>query len=110
MGKKLKGCCAQKMKHYIDYARQKCGEHAIEDVCKAPNGYEPRFDSEGLGAAKHFPKTPCVASAWSAFETMTIADKNTFAQEQAAKMDLQDNKGLQDLDVVLDDAVSGKAA
>jgi len=80
--RKLKACCAQKTKHYIDYARQTCGEHAIQDVCKAPNGYEPRFDSEGLGAAKHFPKSPCVAEAWAKFGMLEVIDKTAFAQEE----------------------------
>ena len=48
--------------------------------------YEPRFDGEGIGADKHFPKSPCIAGAWNKFEMMAVADKRTFAQEQARKL------------------------
>ena len=53
--------------------------------------YEPRFEGEGIGADKHFPRSPCIAGAWSSFEMMTVADKRTFAQEQARKLLCLDN-------------------
>lgn len=69
---------------YTRYAREQCGVTLLDNVCKgAPNGYEPRFDGEGIGADKHFPRSPCIAGAWSKFEMMTVADKRTFAQEQS---------------------------
>jgi len=84
---KLEKCCAFKTALYIKAAEETCGVKQLEDVCKAtPNGYEPRFGDEGLGAEKHFPALPCVAEAWSRFEFMAVVDKSKFAAEQAAKL------------------------
>jgi len=89
---KLKRCCEIKTRAYIDYAREKCGEKQLGEVCAStPNGYEPRFDGEGLGADMHFPKKPCVAVAWAKFETMAVVDKNTFAQRQAQLLKCADD-------------------
>ena len=37
---KLKGCCESKTRAYIDYAREKCGEKQLGEVCAStPNGF-----------------------------------------------------------------------
>jgi len=75
---KLKGCCESKTRAFIDYAREKCGEKQLGEVCAStPNGYEPRFDGEGLGADMRFPKKPCVAEAWAKFALIDVTDKST---------------------------------
>jgi len=62
---------------YMHYAEQKCPKEEFKDACKAPNGYEPRFDSEGTGAKKHFPRTPCLNEVWHDLEAMEVIDKST---------------------------------
>jgi len=62
---------------YMQYAKKQCGNKALENVCKTPNGYEPRFDKEGIGARKHFPSSPCLAEAWDKLEAVEVIDKNT---------------------------------
>ena len=61
--RKLKNCCAHKTKAYVRYAQEECGSGPLTNLCAAPNGYEPRFENEGLGADKHFPRSPCIAQA-----------------------------------------------
>jgi len=90
---KLKQCCQSKTAMWIDYAERICGEQALNNVCaNTPNGYEPRFDNEGLGADKHFPKSPCVAEAWAKMAEITIADKTTYASEETATSLLQNSQ------------------
>ena len=83
--RKLKNCCALKTKAYVRYAQEECGSKLLTNLCAAPNGYEPRFGHEGLGADKHFPKSPCIAQAWTKFELLTVAEKNKKAQELSLK-------------------------
>ena len=39
--------------------------------------YEPRIDDEGIGAEKHFVKTPCLAEAWDKLQAVEAIDKKT---------------------------------
>ena len=55
-------------------------------VCVPKHRYEPRFDGEGLGAEKHFAKTPCVAEAWSNFSLQEVINTKTFANEEYGLM------------------------
>jgi len=100
--RKLKNCCALKTKAYVRYAQEECGSKLLTNLCAAPNGYEPRFGHEGLGADKHFPKSPCIAQAWTKFELLTLAEKNKKAQELSLKFLEKGSSGLQQADVELD--------
>jgi len=104
--KKLRNCCESKTELLMRYAEEHCEEKQLKDVCaKAPNGYEVRFDDEGLGADKHFPKSPCVATAWSKFSVLGVADKRQFAQKQAQKL-----LACTDDDAGIDEASEGQKA
>jgi len=115
---KLEKCCAFKTAAFISGASKACGEKHIENVCKAvSNGYEPRFGGEGLGARKHFPKSPCVAEEWSRLEMMAVIDKRTFPAGQAAKLaknsplsnDAElERSSLAAMDVDLEDTLAGE--
>jgi len=89
---KLKQCCQSKTDAWIAYAKETCGEQALDTMCATPSGYEPRFDNEGLGADKHFPKSPCVAEAWAKMAEISVLDSNTFAGEETAASLLQNSQ------------------
>jgi len=110
--RKLKNCCAHKTKAYVRYAQEECGSGPLTNLCAAPNGYEPRFENEGLGADKHFPSSPCIAQAWTKFEMLSVAEKNEKAQQLTLKTLARLSSGLNkddvvDVDVDLADAVEG---
>jgi len=112
MQQKRKEGCQSRTDMWVKHAKNKCNLKASLNLkkllCKnAPNGYEPRFNNEGIGADKHFPASECVTESWLKFDMLELADERS--ETTFAKW-LKSTKRSQNLVemVELGDAVAGK--